>query len=241
MVSGRDLRAEALSLVLLREFLPLVQRQSDPRDLCRQVVGFLTEKMGAEGGFWLSLDSKGDFFIKGAFGEGLEALKGFPWDPPEEVRASLYLGRAVSLPSLHLDPVLSRAKKDGHLLLAPLLTGGYLRGALGTFFSSPPSPLGELEEVMVWIGGILAPALALCSFWEELSVDEILERKVESALGNLSIKEGNLLKEITEIVERRLIGCVLEKVGRNQSAAARLLGINRNTLRKKLKDYGLTP
>jgi len=94
---------------------------------------------------------------------------------------------------------------------------------------------------MVWIGGILAPALALCSLWEELSVDEILGRKVESALGNLSIKEGSLLKEITEIVERRLIGCVLEKVGRNQSAAARLLGVNRNTLRKKLKDYGFLP
>lgn len=232
---------DLLPAVLLREFLPLVHRQSDPRALCRETVAFLTERIGAEGGVWLSLDSKGGFFVKGAFGEGLEALRGSPWDPPAEVGARLRDGRPVTLSSLHLDPLFSRARRDGQVLLAPLLTGGLLRGALGALFSSPPWPLEDLQEAMAWIGGILAPALALCSLWEELSVDEILERKVESALGNLSVREGNLLREITEIVERRLIGCVIEKVGRNQSAAARLLGVNRNTLRKKLKEYGLLP
>ncbi len=40
-------------------------------------------------------------------------------------------------------------------------------------------------------------------------------------------------------VERPLLKFALDKAGGNQSAAAELLGINRNTLRKKLIEYGL--
>jgi Fis family transcriptional regulator len=40
-------------------------------------------------------------------------------------------------------------------------------------------------------------------------------------------------------VERPLFQFAMERAGGNQSAAAELLGINRNTLRKKLQDYGL--
>ncbi|RLA85340.1 MAG: hypothetical protein DRG31_03265 [Deltaproteobacteria bacterium] len=232
---------QAFPTLLLEEFLPLIQRESDPRKLCEEVVGFLTRRLGAEGGVWLSVDSRGGFFIKGGFGEGFEGLRGFPWDPQEKVKVDLYRGKAVTLQSLHFDPVFSKIRKDGLLTLAPLLTAGHLRGALGAFHSEPIWPSERLQEAMVWVGRVLAPALALCSFWEDLSIDEILERKIEQALGNLSIKEGDLLKEITEIVERSLISCVMKKVGNVQSAAARLLGINRNTLRKKLKDYGFIP
>lgn len=40
-------------------------------------------------------------------------------------------------------------------------------------------------------------------------------------------------------VERPLLEVVLEHAQGNQTKAAELLGINRNTLRKKLKLYGL--
>jgi DNA-binding protein Fis len=42
-----------------------------------------------------------------------------------------------------------------------------------------------------------------------------------------------------EAVERALIGRALEKAAGNQSAAARLLGISRDTLRYRLEKFGL--
>jgi Fis family transcriptional regulator, factor for inversion stimulation protein len=40
-------------------------------------------------------------------------------------------------------------------------------------------------------------------------------------------------------VERPLIEVVLHRVAGNQTQAAQLLGMNRNTLRKKMKAYGI--
>ena len=40
-------------------------------------------------------------------------------------------------------------------------------------------------------------------------------------------------------VEKPMLEYVLNKVGGNQSKAADMLGINRNTLRKKMATYGL--
>lgn len=40
-------------------------------------------------------------------------------------------------------------------------------------------------------------------------------------------------------VEKPFLKVVMQQVNGNQSRAADLLGINRNTLRKKLKTYGL--
>jgi Fis family transcriptional regulator len=40
-------------------------------------------------------------------------------------------------------------------------------------------------------------------------------------------------------VERPLLELVLRRVAGNQTQAAQLLGMNRNTLRKKIKEYGI--
>ena len=40
-------------------------------------------------------------------------------------------------------------------------------------------------------------------------------------------------------VERSLIATVMERVGGNQTQAADMLGMNRNTLRTKLSKYGI--
>jgi DNA-binding protein Fis len=50
---------------------------------------------------------------------------------------------------------------------------------------------------------------------------------------------GNLYQTVIESVERPLLQLALEQTQGNQCRAAQLLGINRNTLRKKMTDLGL--
>lgn len=50
---------------------------------------------------------------------------------------------------------------------------------------------------------------------------------------------GNLYNIVLQQVEQPLLEIVLDRVDGNQSKAAECLGINRGTLRKKLKIYNL--
>jgi two-component system nitrogen regulation response regulator GlnG len=52
-------------------------------------------------------------------------------------------------------------------------------------------------------------------------------------------KAGNLYRSVMARIERPLLRQALEIAGGNQLKAARLLGINRNTLRKRLRLLGL--
>ncbi len=50
---------------------------------------------------------------------------------------------------------------------------------------------------------------------------------------------SNLYQMVITQVEEPLIRCVLERTDYNQTQAALMLGINRNTLRKKMQQYQL--
>ena len=72
------------------------------------------------------------------------------------------------------------------------------------------------------------------------------ERLVGSALPALvrdqeGTDRGRLYRTVMARVERPLLRQVLQLSGGNQLKAARLLGINRNTLRKRLRILGLLP
>ena len=49
----------------------------------------------------------------------------------------------------------------------------------------------------------------------------------------------NIYDMVISAVEKPMLELVLEQAGGNQSQAADYLGINRNTLRKKLQQHGL--
>jgi two-component system, NtrC family, nitrogen regulation response regulator GlnG len=54
-------------------------------------------------------------------------------------------------------------------------------------------------------------------------------------------KQGILYKYILETIERPLIEHALERTYGNQLRAAKILGINRNTIRSKIKKLQIDP
>ncbi len=52
---------------------------------------------------------------------------------------------------------------------------------------------------------------------------------------------GTVYKIVVEAIERPLIEKVLERTFGNQIKAAKILGINRNTLRSKIHKFGIKP
>ncbi|HZO43968.1 MAG TPA: helix-turn-helix domain-containing protein [Methylomirabilota bacterium] len=52
-------------------------------------------------------------------------------------------------------------------------------------------------------------------------------------------RSGRIYREALELLERPLIGHVLAMTGGNQLRAARVLGLNRNTLRKRCRELHL--
>ncbi len=54
-------------------------------------------------------------------------------------------------------------------------------------------------------------------------------------------REGMLYKSIIQAIEKPLIEHTLERTEGNQLRAARILGLNRNTIRSKIKKLGIDP
>jgi DNA-binding protein Fis len=52
-------------------------------------------------------------------------------------------------------------------------------------------------------------------------------------------RPGRIYRQAVELLERPLLGHVLAMTGGNQLRAARLLGLNRNTLRKRCRELRL--
>lgn len=55
----------------------------------------------------------------------------------------------------------------------------------------------------------------------------------------LDSRPGDVYRAAVAIIERPLLAHVLATTGGNQLRAARLLGLNRNTLRKRCRELGL--
>ena len=72
-----------------------------------------------------------------------------------------------------------------------------------------------------------------------LDFDSLAEELVHLGLGQAGSEAADVHSRIVDRVEREVIAQVLHEQGGVQIKAASRLGINRNTLHKKLKQYGL--
>lgn len=81
---------------------------------------------------------------------------------------------------------------------------------------------------------------ALIESLDKYSIEDVVELKISRFLDRMgTFHPENMYELIMSKVEKPLLTQVLRRVGGNQVQAAKILGINRNTLRKKMKMYGL--
>jgi Fis family transcriptional regulator, factor for inversion stimulation protein len=72
------------------------------------------------------------------------------------------------------------------------------------------------------------------------SLESYVFRSLEQYFASLDGAKPHALHEmVLGAIEKPLLQFALQRCDGNQSAAADLLGMNRNTLRRKLQDYGL--
>ncbi|MCX8072079.1 MAG: sigma-54 dependent transcriptional regulator [Candidatus Binatia bacterium] len=118
-----------------------------------------------------------------------------------------------------------------------------------------PGNVRELENTLVR-AAVLAPGpllmpndlslgeapQAVTDGGEQLTLEAAVRRVAESLLGdNPDVLPRELYMRVLERVERPLIEFALERTGGNQLRAAALLGINRNTLHKKMTQLRIPP
>jgi len=168
----------------------------------------------------------------------------------------------LNVVSVHLPPLRER-RRD-----IPLLVEHFLAkhgAALGECGVAPealdrlvghdwPGNVRELENVIqramvMATGGVIlpehlpiGPVSAAASVAVDATLEEIIEKKLMDCVRGLrEHASANLYDLMIGLVEKPLLRAVLRETGGNQLRAAQILGINRNTLRKKLVEHGIDP
>lgn len=163
--------------------------------------------------------------------------------------------------NIHQEPFYGKLSMDQRsadkiqppLLCTPLIVDGEAIGVINTnpLYGSR-NDFSEDFHFLSILSAILSPVIQRFHLKREdlpdrsqklktALLEEILEERLTEVLNRvdpyveLKSRTG-LLADIVSLVEKILIKSAMEKVGHVQTSAARLLGINRNTLRARLKD-----
>ncbi len=156
---------------------------------------------------------------------------------------------------LHIKLPPLRERKEDILPLAK----HFLKEAIGKFETGPkelskdardflirydwPDNVHELESTikratLLSNGAVIGKKDLLLEDISSYSIKEFLEEKLKRYLKKMTeLEKCYLYKTVLSEVERSLIAIVLKETGGNQLKAAKTLGINRNTLRAKIKEY----
>ena len=93
----------------------------------------------------------------------------------------------------------------------------------------------------LWASAFTATDTPAISASERASLDDLLAHKLRMIVPNMEVVgRGMLYRAVLSHVEKLLLTIVLTECRGNQVKSADILGINRNTLRKKLREFGVT-
>jgi two-component system, NtrC family, nitrogen regulation response regulator GlnG len=148
-----------------------------------------------------------------------------------------------------------RARKED----IPALARHFLKESVRAFDLPPKDFSKDAEKAMIeyeWPGNVrelenLVKRAAILSResvierrdlfshdYHAVSVKEFLEDKLNGFLREMKkLEKANLYDTVVTEVEKALFSIVLNETEGNQVAAAKILGINRNTLSKKIREY----
>lgn len=163
----------------------------------------------------------------------LPALRERRSDIPALVEHFLREGTAAGLPTRHFTPdavtQLERHNWPGNVR--------ELANAVQrlTLLARDVAVTGDDVMQIIGIGSASPPSVAPTSFDDRLS--DLVAQWTQDRLTNAPVTD--LHAALASKVDAALIGAVLRHNGGNQLAAARALGINRNTLRKRIIELGL--
>lgn len=79
----------------------------------------------------------------------------------------------------------------------------------------------------------------LPSILKDIDLEEVLRAKLDGIIEKFDRAKGGIMDLLIREVEKIILKIALEKSGGNKVKASKLLGINRNTLGKKIKEYRL--
>jgi two-component system nitrogen regulation response regulator GlnG len=101
-----------------------------------------------------------------------------------------------------------------------------------------PSNTVQADDIELGRGGVRPVS---SSFDAGASLTDLIARRIAEMVESNGKEPRDLYQKLVGELEKPLIEIALERAGGNQVHAARILGLNRNTLRKKLTEHRIVP
>jgi transcriptional regulator with GAF, ATPase, and Fis domain len=244
-------RSESSLLPYLTQWYALNQTLASAKDvnsLFSHAMAFLARTSEVRNGLLGLLDgTRGQLLVKEASGPVLQRVKGNKCNADEGTCGEVIRrGSPMAILDALAEPLLQGMAEGGHrsefsCICAPLRWGDVPLGIL--LIDNPNTSSEEGITLVDAVAAFISPALVVIRWGEETSLDEILMSKLERAIERMDLQtesRGSLMADVISLVERTLILTALKKANYVQLTAARFLGINRNTLHKKIKELGIS-
>jgi transcriptional regulator with GAF, ATPase, and Fis domain len=242
----------------------LPQPQTHLQDYFHGVMAILSEYFAVGYSALILHDSKKDSFrVEALYGVGKEAHPQGYGGRKGLIAKALESRQPMVIQDLNEEPLYDEMIKGGKriekirppLVCFPLVVDDEPIGVINiNSLYGPQNEFIEDFQFLSILSAILSPVIKNCPVRKNgplqrsgkgkaksSLLDEILDQKLSEVLNKIdpdveSKTRMGIFGDIIAVVEKILIRSALERMGHVQTAAAQFLGINRNTLRKKMKE-----